>query len=235
MEHVDRATIWPYDSEGEPRDFYYARYGHPTGAEAEARLGELEGGDALLYASGMAAETTVLLALAKPGDTVALAERAYFGPSVLMRELGAWGLRFVDYDQPGPPPPADIVWLESPANPGLTVPDWDAVRAHGGLVVCDATVSTPIYLRALDEGADVVVHSATKFLTGSHDALLGATVTRDPDHTARLRAFRTNLGNISSADSAQRLQRGLDSLDRRMRRVTATATEIVRRLEQHPA
>src|SRR4051795_11500212 len=169
MEHVDRATIWPYDREGEPREFYYARYGHPTGAEAEKRLGELEDGEALLYSSGMAAETTVLLALAQPGATVALAERAYFGTSVLMRELGRWGLSFVEFDQTRPPPPADVVWLESPANPGLTTPDWDAVRAHGGLVVCDATISTPVFLRALGEGADVVVHSATKFLTGSHD------------------------------------------------------------------
>jgi len=235
VNHVDRSTIWPYDPEGEPRDFYYARYGHPTGAAAEARLGELEGGDALLYSSGMAAETTVLLALARPGAKVALAEGCYFGTSVLLRELGRWGIDFVEYDQTGPPPPADVVWVESPANPVLTVPDWEAVRAHGGLVVADATVSTPVFLRALDEGADVVVHSATKFLTGSHDALLGATVTRDPDKTARLRALRTSMGNVSSPHAAERLLRGLDSLDRRMRRITATATEIARRLEEHPA
>jgi cystathionine gamma-synthase len=235
MEQVDRATIWPYDSAGEPKEFYYSRYGHPTGAAAEKRLGELEGGDALLYASGMAAETTVLLGLARPGATVALAERAYFGTSVLMRELERWGLSFVEFDQTGTPPPADVVWLESPANPGLTVPDWEAVRAHGGLVVCDATVSTPVFLRALDEGADVVVHSATKFLTGSHDALLGATVTRDPEKTARLRALRTSLGNVSAPHAAARLLRGLDSLERRMRRITASASEVARRLEQHPA
>ena len=235
MEHVDRSTIWPYDADGNPRDFYYARYGHPTGAAAEARLGKLEGGDALLYASGMAAETTIVMALMRPGTTIALAEGAYFGTSVLLRELGPWGISFVEYDQAGPPPPADVVWLEAPANPVLTMPDWEAVRAHGGLVVCDSTISTPLNLRALDEGADVVVHSATKLLTGSHDALLGATVTRDPEKTARLKALRTSLGNISSPHSAQRLLRGLDSLDRRMRRITATATEIARRLEQHPA
>ena len=123
----------------------------------------------------MAAETAVVLAFARPGTPIALAEGAYFGTSVLFGSLEEWGLRFVEYDQTGPPPAdADIVWVESPANPMLTVPDWDAVRAHGGLVVCDATVSTPVYLRALDEGADVVIHSATKFLTGSHNALLGA-------------------------------------------------------------
>ena len=85
MPAVDRSTIWPYDEKGEPREFFYVRYGHPTGAAAEAKLGALEGGDALLFASGMAAETAVLLAFARPGTTVALAEGAYFGTSVLMR------------------------------------------------------------------------------------------------------------------------------------------------------
>src|SRR5262245_6037922 len=116
MNHVDRATIWPYDSEGNPRDFYYARYGHPAGAAAEARLGGLEGGDALLFSSGMAAETTIVLALMRPGTTIALAEGAYFGTSVLFRELERWGISFVEYDQTRTPPPADVVWLESPAN-----------------------------------------------------------------------------------------------------------------------
>src|SRR5215211_1280975 len=149
-ERVDRSTIWPYDANGEPREFYYSRYGHPTGAAAEARLGEVEGGHALLYAAGMAAETAVLLALCAPGMTVALAEGAYYGTSVLLRELERWGIRFVEYDQTGTPPPADVVWVESPANPVLTLPDWEAVRGHGSLVVCDATISTPVYLRALD-------------------------------------------------------------------------------------
>ena len=208
MERVDNATIWPYDPNGEPREFFYARYGHPTAAAAEARLGQLEGGEALLFASGMAAETAVLLGLAAPGMTVALAAGAYYGTSMLLRELERWGVSFVEYDQTGPPPPADVVWVEAPANPVLTMPDWDAVRSHRGLVVCDATVSTPVFLRALDEGADVVVHSATKFLTGSHDALLGATVTRDPDKAARLLEWRSRAGSAASPHSASRLLRG---------------------------
>src|ERR1700686_4306580 len=109
MEPVDRSTIWPYDERGEPGEFYYARYGHPTGAAAEARLGELEGGEALLYASGMGAETAVLLALARPGTTIALAEGAYYGTSVLLRQLEQWDLRFVEFDQTDAPPEADIV------------------------------------------------------------------------------------------------------------------------------
>jgi cystathionine gamma-synthase len=236
MPRVDRSTIWPYDAEGEPRQFYYSRYGHPTGAEAEARLGELEGGQALLFASGMAAETAVVLALARPGTTIALAEGAYYGTSVLFRSLEDWGVRFVEYDQTGAPPAgADIVWVESPANPVLTVPDWEAVRAHGGVVVCDATVATPIYLRALDEGADVVVHSATKFITGSHNALCGAAVVRDSDRADAIRGVRTRTGSVCSPHSAASVTTGLESLPRRMRRITATATEIARRLDEHPA
>src|SRR5262245_60075849 len=117
MPRVDRSTIWPYDAAGEPRDFYYSRYGHPTGAEAETRLGELERGQALLFASGMAAETAVVLAFARPGTTIALAEGAYFGTSVMFRSLEPWGIRTIEYDQTGAPPAeADIVWVESPAN-----------------------------------------------------------------------------------------------------------------------
>ena len=233
--NADRATIWPYDERGEPGRFYYSRYAHPTGAAAEERLGALEGGDALLYSSGMGAETTVLLAFARPGATVALADGAYYGTSVLMRDLARWGLELVEYDQTGTPPAADIVWVEAPANPVLTAPDWEALRAHSGLVVCDATISTPVYLRALDEGADVVLHAATKYLCGHHDALLGATVTRDPEKTARLLELRGRAGLQSAPDAAASLLRGLDTLEERMRRVTASATELARRLEEHPA
>jgi cystathionine gamma-synthase len=116
----------------------------------------------------------------------------------------------------------------------LTVPDWDAVRAHGAPVVCDATLSTPVYLRALDEGATVVLHSATKFLTGHHNALLGALVTRDAELHTRLRDVRTRVGLTASPDAAQALLEGLDDLDVRMARQTETARELARRLAADP-
>jgi cystathionine gamma-synthase len=235
MEPVDRSTIWPYDEHGDPRRFYYSRNDHPAGAAAETELGRREGGDALLYASGMGAITTVLLAFAKPGARVALAEGAYYGTGKLIALLEGWGLTYVEYDQTDAPPDADLVWVEAPANPILTMPDWNQLRAHPALVVCDATMATPVYLRALDEGADVVMHSATKYLTGNHGALLGATVTRDPALGERLRAFRTAGGIVAAPDAAAALVHGLETLDERMARHTESATEIARRLEAHPA
>jgi len=234
MEFVDRSTIWPYDEHGEPRDFYYSRTAHPAGVEAETELGRREAGDALLYASGMGAVTNVLLAFARPGATVALAEGCYYGTSKLLGLLAHWGVSYVEFDQTGPAPDADILWVEAPANPVLSMPDWERARAHRGLVVCDATLATPVYLRALDEGADVVVHSATKFLTGNHAALLGASVSRDPELTTRLRDLRTSDGIVAAPDAAAALLRGLETLDERMARHTASATELARRLEAHP-
>src|SRR5256885_6076393 len=116
---LDRSTIWPY-LEGEAGDFYYQRYAHPTGVEAERRLGELDGGHALLFSSGTGAATALVLAFLSPGATVALAEGAYFGTSVCFKELERWGLHSEEFDQTGAPPEAaDLIWLEAPSNPFL--------------------------------------------------------------------------------------------------------------------
>ena len=233
---IDRSTAWPYDASGEPDGFVYQRYAHPTGAAAEAALGALEGGDALLFGSGTAAVTACVFAFCRPGSTVALAEGAYFGTGVTLGELAPWGLNVIAFDQTGPPPEgADVVLVEAPTNPLLTVPDWEALRGHPGLVICDATASTPVFLRPLDEGADVSLHSATKYLTGHHDALLGATVTREPQKRERLFTIRLRLGLSASPDAAGALLRGIGTLEVRVRRQTETATELARRLTGHPA
>ena len=236
MEPLDRATVWPYNADGSLGDFYYQRYAHPTGAAAEAELGALEGGDALLFGSGTSAVTACVFALAKPGSKLALARGAYFGTGVALAEFASWGLEVTEFDQTGAPPgDADIVWLESPSNPFLTTPDWASMRAHRGIVVCDATASTPVYLRALDEGAHIVLHSATKYLTGHHDALLGAIATRDGNLLARLREVRVHVGLSASPDAALSLLKGLATLEVRMHRHTETARELATRLEAHPA
>jgi cystathionine gamma-synthase len=232
---VDRSTIWPY-SDGEPGDFYYSRYAHPTGVEAERELGRLEGGHALLFSSGTGAATAVALAFLSPGDTIALAEGAYFGTSVLFRELERWGLRFVEFDQTGPPPDgADFVWLEAPSNPFLTMPDLEAAAAHPARVLVDATAATPVFLRPLEHGTDFVLHSATKYLGGHDDVLLGAVVCKREQDAARLHELRTHTGIVAAPDPCFLLLRGLKTLELRVRRQTDTATELARRLAEHPA
>jgi cystathionine gamma-synthase len=235
VQPLDRSTIWPY-RDGEPGDFYYQRYAHPTGVEAERALGELEDGEALLFPSGSAAITALVLAELDPGQTIALAEGAYYGTGALFGSLERWGLRFVEFDQTGSPPDAaDLVWLEAPSNPFLTMPDFEAAAAHSGRVVVDSTAATPVYLRPLEHGADYVVHSATKYLGGHHDLLLGAVVCRDEAAASRLREFRGRTGIVAAPDSAWLLLRSLKTLRARIERQTATAVELVERLGRHPA
>jgi cystathionine gamma-synthase len=231
---VDRSTIWPY-RDGEPGEFYYQRYGHPTGVEAEQRLGELDGGHAVLFASGAGATTAVVLALLAPGDTIALAEGAYYGTSVIFGELERWGLRYVEFDQTGKPPDGvQLIWLEAPSNPFLTMPDLEAAAAHPARVLVDATAATPVHLRPLEHGADLVLHSATKYLAGHDDALLGAVVCRNEEDAARLKEFRTRTGIVAAPDPCFLLLRGLKTLELRVRRQTESARELAARLAEHP-
>jgi len=232
---IDRSTTWPYD-EGEPGTFTYSRFGSPTVAEAERRLGALDGGEALLFASGAAACTSVVLALLSPGQVVALAEGAYYGTGVMLGELGRWGVETREFDQTGAPPDGvDLVWLEAPSNPFLTMPDFEAAARNPARVVCDATAATPLHVRPLELGCDVVVHSATKYLTGHDDALLGSVTCGRPADAERLREFRSRTGPVPDADTAWLLLRGLTTLEVRVERQTATATVISERLRAHPA
>jgi cystathionine gamma-synthase len=232
---LDRSTIWPYEN-GEPGEFYYQRYGHPAGVEAERALGSLEGGHALLFPSGSGAITAMLLAVLEPGKTVALTQDAYYGTPVLMRMLERWGLRVVEFDQTGSPPEgADLVWVEAPSNPLLTMPDLEAAAAHPAPLVVDSTAATPVYLRPLERGADFVLHSATKFLGGHHDVLLGAVVCKAQEDYDRLHEFRTRSGIVAAPDPAWLLLRSLKTLRVRMEGITANAQELARRLEAHRA
>jgi len=235
---VDRATIHPY-LEGTPGPVYYQRFAHSVGLEAERVLSELEGGPALLFASGAGATTALVLALLGPGSTVAIADGGYWGTvGLLAGELGRWGLTVVGFDQTQPPPPADLVWLEPCANPLMTFPDLDdsiaAAHDDGALVVVDNTVLSPMLLRPLEHGADFVLHSASKILAGHHDALLGAIGCAHEEHRARLAAFRGASGIVAAPDPAWLLLRGLKTLALRAERQSVTALELARRLKGHP-
>jgi cystathionine gamma-synthase len=237
---LDRASTTPYE-DGAPGLFFYQRYSHAAGTEAERVLGELDGGHALLFGSGSAAITCVTLALLSPGDTVALAQDAYYGTGILLHTLERWGLRVVEFDQTGGPAPrgVQVVWLETPSNPLLTFPDLDAqieaAHAAGARVVVDATAATPILLRPLEHGADIVVHSATKYLGGHSDLLAGVAVCRETVDHEHLLGFRGRSGIGVAPDVAWLLLRGLRTLAVRIERQSATALELARRLDGHPA
>jgi cystathionine gamma-synthase len=232
---LDRSATWPYE-DGVPGRFSYARADHPTGVACEEALGALDGGHALLYPSGMGAVTTVVLTMLRPGGTIALAAGAYYGHRVLFDHLAPWGVNVAEYDQTGPPPAeADLVLVEAPANPLLTMPDLEAAVAHPAPVVCDATIATPLRLRPLERGCDVVLHSATKVLAGHDDVLAGVTVTSDPELRDRLHTTRRLAGIVASADTAWLVHRGLATLEVRLARQEASARVLAERLAAHPA
>ena len=226
--------LWPY-VDGEVGDFFYARYGHPIVAEAEATLGELDHGTAVLFPSGTGAATALALSLLQPGDTIALAAGAYFGTGRLFEALAKWGLAHVEFDQTGPPPDGvQLLWLEAPSNPFLTMPDLESALAYPAPVVVDTTVATPIGYRPLEQGADYTLHSATKYLGGHDDVLLGAVVCRESSAADELRTFRGRTGISPAAEPAALLQRSLRTLDVRVQRQVASAVDIAERLRGHP-
>jgi cystathionine gamma-synthase len=236
MEPLDRSTIWPYDRHGELGEFSYQRFGSPTVAAAEAALGELDGGTALLFPSGAGGTTALVLSLLEPGDTIALAEGCYYGTGLTFAALSKWGLEVVEFNQTGPPPDGvQLVWVEAPSNPYLTMPDLEAAAGHPATVVVDSTAATPIHLRPLEHGADFVLHSATKYLAGHDDTLLGAVVCRDAAAAEKLRTFRGRTGIVAAPDPAWLLLRGLRTLEVRVLRQSETAAFLAERLRGHPA
>jgi cystathionine gamma-synthase len=218
----------------------YQRNDHAVGLEAEELLGKLDGGHALLFASGLAAVTAVTLALLEPGSLVAIPNDGYYGTARLFEsELSRWGLGHVAFDQSGfLPHHARLVILEAPANPSLSFPDIAAIaevaHASGTIVAVDATVATPMLLRPLEHGADIVIHSATKSLAGHSDTLVGVAVCREAATAERLRSFRTLTGGIAGPDAAWLLLRGLQTLSVRVERSSQSALELAHRLAAHP-
>ena len=223
----------------------YGRYGNPTWAAFETVLGELEGGRALAFASGLAASGAVL-SLADEGAVVVAPETAYLGVLDQMRErrdAGRIELRQVDVSDTGAVARAAcgaaMVWLESPTNPKLEVADIaaasEAARDAGALTVVDNTFATPLLQRPLEMGADLVVHSATKLLSGHSDVVLGAVVTAGDDAFDLMDGHRRLHGAIPGPMEAYLALRGMRTLDVRLERAQSNTVELVRRLGEHPA
>jgi len=233
---LDRSAAWPYDEAGEPGPFSYVRAEHPNQVAVERALGALDGGRALLYPAGMGAVTGVVLTMLPPGGTIALAAGAYYGHKQLFDHLGPWGINAVEYDQQGSPPEgADLILIEAPSNPLLTMPNFEECAAHPAPVICDATLASPLRVLPLELGCDVALHSATKVLGGHDDLLAGVATVADDSLYERLHLTRRLTGLVASADTAWLLERGLQTLDVRFARMEATAMVLAAQLASHPA
>jgi cystathionine gamma-synthase len=233
---LDRSSSWPYDAAGKPGPFAYARDEHPNALAVEETIGALEGGRSLLYPSGMGAITGVVLALLPPEGTIAVAAGAYYGHSQLLEHLRPRGVNAVEYDQTGPPPTgADLILIEAPSNPMLTMPDFAAATAHPAPVICDATLASPLRLRPLELGCDVSLHSATKVLAGHDDLLAGVATVRDDALYGSLFHMRKLTGIVASADTAWLLARGLETLEVRLDRMEGTTRTLFERISSHAA
>ena len=226
----------------------YARAGNPTWSAFEEALGALEGGDALVFASGMAA-VAAAVSLVEHGGTVVVPAHAYNGTTALLDELEKAGAvrvrRLYAEDERAVGDVLDgaaLLWIESPTNPMLEVFDVPALcaaaRERGVLTVCDNTFATPLVQRPLEAGADIVLHSATKYLAGHSDVILGAVVTAATDSgrglRERLSRHRLLHGAIAGPMETWLALRGLRTLQLRVERATANARELAARLEDHP-
>ncbi len=225
-------------------DLEYGRFGNPTWTAFEDALGALEGGRCLAFSSGLAAVATILDLVAS-GEKVVAPQHAYNGSVMLLGDLESRGrirVQLVDTTDTAAAvaacEDASLVWLESPTNPALELADVVAITkaAHvaGAYVVVDNTFATPILQQPLEWDVDVVVHSATKYIAGHSDLLMGAVVTRDDALYDVLKGRRDLHGAIPGAFEAWLALRGLRTLSLRVERAQANAQELADRLREHP-
>ena len=226
----------------------YARADNPTFDQVEATLAALEGGSkALVFSSGMSAACACFLAWS-PGDHIIVPKVMYWSLRNWLATFAThWGLKidFVDADRTDAiaaavrPGATKLIWLETPANPTWSISDIAAVAeiAHkaGALLAIDSTVATPVLTRPIELGADIVMHSATKYLNGHSDIIAGALIgARDDAHWAKLRAIRAQLGTILGQTEAWLLMRGIRTLFPRVQWACRSAQSLAERFAGHP-
>ncbi len=246
---IHLSTTFEHGPAGElPHGYIYIREGNPTEARLEAALAAIEGGEAaLVFASGVAAGAALLQAL-PPGSHVVFPDDVYFVFRAMVRQfLPRWGIEasIVDMQRPDEVrralrPTTRLIWTETPSNPLMRVIDLAAcarlAREAGALVVTDNTFATPVLQKPIDLGADVVLHSTTKYLGGHSDVQGGALVfaRRQPLHE-EVHRVRTVVGGVSSPFNSWLVLRGLRSLACRVERHAANALAVATALSDHPA
>lgn len=231
-----------------PSGYIYTRSGNPNRSDLETALAALEGGAAAAaFASGSAATAAILQALA-PGDHVIAPVDTYHGTRKLLREVfGPWGLTasFVDMSDPGAVraavrPNTRLIWAETPSNPRLLITDLAAMaeiaRGAGARLVCDNTWATPVCQRPFEHGADLVMHSTTKYIGGHSDLLGGAVIGKEEDDFfRRIRLIQGAGGAVPSPFDCWLALRGIRSLPWRMRGHVENAAAVAAFLSDHPA
>ncbi|MFI6517107.1 cystathionine gamma-synthase [Spirillospora sp. NPDC050679] len=246
---IYQVSTYKQDGIGGLRGGYeYSRSANPTRTALEVCLAEVEGGSrGLAFASGLAAEDTLLRTVCRPGDHVIIPDDAYGGTYRLFAKVAEpWGVRF----DPVPlgdaaavraavRPETKMIWVETPTNPLLGVADIAALAgiAHegGALLAVDNTFASPYLQRPLALGADVVVHSTTKYIGGHSDVVGGALVVADADLGERLTYHQNAMGAVAGPFDAWLTLRGIKTLGVRMDRHCANAEKIVDMLTRHPA
>jgi len=244
---IFQSSTFEQESPGVNRGFDYSRTNNPTRQRLEATLADLEGGrHAAVFASGLAAEHAVLQALLRPGDGIVLPADVYGGTwRLVSRVFAPLGIaaRFVDTTDLAAVAEAiaggaRLVWLETPTNPRLHVSDIGAIaalaHAHGARVVVDNTFATPVFQRPLELGADVVVHSVTKYLAGHSDLIQGAVLARDEAVFEPVRFLQNACGAVPSPFDCWLTLRGLKTLELRVQRHADNARRLAEVLAAHP-
>ena len=247
VQPIHMATTFAQQGVGKHRGFEYSRTGNPTRNALEECLAALEGArHCLAFSSGLGAETTLMLQL-NPGDHVVYMEDVYGGTFRLFdKVLKRYGLEFsgidasdLDVVEKSLTPRTRMVWLESPTNPLLRIVDIDAVseiaHSRGAMVCVDNTFATPYLQQPLHLGADVVVHSATKYIGGHSDVVGGAIMTNHDELEKQLRFHQNALGAVPSPFDCWLLLRGVKTLALRVERQSENATEIATALSKNPA
>jgi cystathionine gamma-synthase len=238
-------STYAQDDVAVPKIWDYGRGGNPTREAFQQALASLEGGErCFAFASGMGAEATLLLTL-RPGDHIVLGDDVYGGTyRLLAKVLGPWGLEMTTCDLSDPDalagavrPATRYVWIETPSNPLLKIVDIESVaalaHASGAQVVVDNTFASPALQQPLALGADVVVHSVTKYIGGHSDLIGGAIVTSDADLIERLSFLVNAVGAVPGPMDAFLALRGLKTLVVRMGRHCANAERVAAFLSEH--
>ena len=246
MTPIYQTSTYAQSAPGEHQGYEYARTQNPTRTVLERNLAALENGtDAICFGSGLAAQDAVLKLLAS-GDEV-LAVNDLYGGSYrqMVRVYGAWGLqsRFIDmYTAANVEreigPATKLIWIETPTNPMLNVVDIAAVcaiaRQHGILTCVDNTFASPYLQNPLDLGADIVLHSATKYLGGHSDVVHGCLIVKDAELGQRLHFLQNAIGAVPGPQDCFLILRGIKTLHLRVERACQNAEKIAHYLAAHP-